>query len=79
MVDIAKGAPARAAAAKAFVSDPETYSRLRNDADVLYDVARGKAMVLVRPIAQKLLGKAVFENNAELQTVAYSEEAIAAE
>jgi predicted nucleotide-binding protein (sugar kinase/HSP70/actin superfamily) len=97
VVDIAKAAPARAASVKEFISDPETFARLRNDAEVIYDVARGKAMDHIRPIAQKLLGKAVFENNPELefgasghderalrpnpqvQTVGYSEEAIAAE
>jgi predicted nucleotide-binding protein (sugar kinase/HSP70/actin superfamily) len=79
VVELAKGLPARAIEAKAFVADPETYARLRNDAEVLLDVARGKAMDHIRPVAQKLLGKAVFENNSELQTVAYNEEAIAAE
>ncbi len=79
VIDLAKALPARAVSVKAFVSDPETLVRLRNDADVLLDVARGKAMDHIRPVAQKLLGKAIFENNSELQTVAYNEEAIAAE
>jgi predicted transcriptional regulator len=79
VVDFAKGLPGRAVEAKAFVTDPETYVRLRNDAEVIADFARGKAMDHLRPIAQRLLGKAVFENNSELQTVAYNQEAIAAE
>ncbi len=76
---IAKAAPGRVAAVSAFLADPETRVRLRHDAEVALDIVRGKAMDHIRPIAQKLLGKAVFENNSELQTVGYSQEAIAAE
>lgn len=79
VIDLAKGVPERAARAKAVVTDPETFERLRNDGAVVLDIARGKAMDHIRPIAQKLLGKAVFENNPEVQTIAYNEEAIAAE
>ena len=79
LVELAKAVPGRAARAKAVMTDPETYEMLRNDGAVVLDVARGKAMDHLRPIAQKLLGKAVFENNAELHTVGYAEEAIAAE
>jgi hypothetical protein len=79
VVGIAKAAPARFAAVGSFLTDPETRVRLRHDADVALDIVRGKAMDHIRPIAQKLLGKAVFENNSELRTVGYSEEAIAAE
>jgi predicted nucleotide-binding protein (sugar kinase/HSP70/actin superfamily) len=79
VVDFVKAVPGRALAAKAVVTNPETIERLRNDATVVYDIARGKAMDHLRPIGQKLLGKAVFENNPEVRTVAYSEEAIAAE
>jgi predicted nucleotide-binding protein (sugar kinase/HSP70/actin superfamily) len=79
LVGFAKAVPERAARAKAVVTDPETFARLRNDGAVVLDIARGKAMDHLRPIAQKLLGKAVFENNAELHTVGYAEEAIAAE
>lgn len=78
-IDLAKAVPERAARAKAVVSDPETFERLRNDGAVVLDIARGKAMDHIRPIAQKLLGKAVFENNPEVQTIAYNQEAIAAE
>ncbi len=79
VVDVAKAAPARVAAVGAFLADPETRVRLRHDAEVALDIVRGKAMDHIRPIAQKLLGKAVFENNSELHTVGYSQEAIAAE
>jgi predicted nucleotide-binding protein (sugar kinase/HSP70/actin superfamily) len=79
VVGLAKAAPESVSRAAAFLSDPETHERLRHDAAVVYDIARGKAMDHLRPIAQKLLGKAVFENNSELHTVGYSEEAIAAE
>ncbi len=79
VIDFAKGVPAQAVRAKAVVTNPETFERLRNDGAVVLDIARGKAMDHLRPIAQKLLGKAVFENNPEIPTVAYSEEPIAAE
>ncbi len=79
VVSIAKAAPSRVAAVGAFLVDPETRTRLRHDAEVALDIARGKAMNHIRPIAQKLLGKAVFENNSELRTVGYAEEVIAAE
>ncbi len=79
VIDFAKTVPGRAAKAKDAAFNPETIVRLRNDAEVIVDIARGKAMDHIRPIAQKLLGKAVFENNSELQTVAYNDEPIAAE
>ncbi|MBK8254344.1 MAG: 2-hydroxyglutaryl-CoA dehydratase [Polyangiaceae bacterium] len=79
VIDLVKRVPAKAAEVKALATNPETYDRLRNDGAVVYDMARGKAMDHIRPIAQKLLGKAVFENNPEVTTVGYSEEAIAAE
>lgn len=79
VIEMAKAVPERAARAKAVATDPETLERLRNDGAVVLDIARGKAMDHIRPIAQKLLGKAVFENNPEVRTVAYSEEPIAAE
>ncbi|MEZ4302055.1 MAG: 2-hydroxyglutaryl-CoA dehydratase [Polyangiaceae bacterium] len=78
VVDMMKAVPVGAAKVKAVATDPETFERLRNDGAVLLDMARGKAMDHIRPIAQKLLGKAVFENNSELRTVRY-EEPIAAE
>ncbi len=43
------------------------------------DLLRGKAMDRFRPIAQKLMGKAIFENNPEVAHLAYNDEPIAAE
>ena len=79
VIELAKAVPGRVAKAGAFFADPETHERLRHDAAVVIDIARGKAMDHLRPVAQKLLGKAVFENNSELKTVGYAEETIAAE
>lgn len=58
--------PAKASAAAAFVRDPETHQRLRHDWALLGEILGGKAKESFGPLAQKLLGKAYFENNAEV-------------
>jgi hypothetical protein len=76
----ALAAPGVAQQAVAFARDPETHDRVRHDYELLRDLARGKAKERLIPLAQKLLGKAYFENNREVaETVAYNDEPIAAE
>jgi predicted nucleotide-binding protein (sugar kinase/HSP70/actin superfamily) len=78
--DAAVAAPGAAARAVAFARDPETQDRVRHDYELVSDLVRGKAKERLLPLAQKLLGKAYFENNREVaETVAYSGEPIAAE
>jgi hypothetical protein len=42
-------------------------------------VVQGKAKERLIPLAQKLFGKAIFENNPEVAHVTYQSDAIAAE
>jgi len=77
--EIAAAAPGAARKAAAFARDPETRERLAQDWELVRDLAQGKARELLLPLGQRLLGKAVFENNPEVATVAYSGEPIAAE
>jgi hypothetical protein len=74
-----KGAPEKARAAKAFVTSPETLSRVREDAALIGDILRGKAKERFSPLLKKLAGKAYFENNAEVSHIGYNAEPIAAE
>jgi predicted nucleotide-binding protein (sugar kinase/HSP70/actin superfamily) len=71
--------PEAARKAIAFARDPETHERLRQDYSLVRDLVAGKAKERFAPLAQKLLGKAYFENNPEVSSVAYNGEAIAAE
>jgi len=75
----ALGTPAAARKAVAFVRDPETHARLEQDFLLVRDLLQGKAREHLVPMAQRLLGKAVFENNPEVSHLAHSGEAIAAE
>jgi predicted nucleotide-binding protein (sugar kinase/HSP70/actin superfamily) len=76
----ALAAPGAARKAAAFVRDPETRERLGNDFALVRDLVQGKAKERFVPLLQKLLGKAVFENNPEVTTVTYpDEQPIAAE
>jgi predicted nucleotide-binding protein (sugar kinase/HSP70/actin superfamily) len=76
----AVAAPGAAQQVIAFARDAETHDRLRHDYELVRDLARGKARERLIPLAQKLLGKAYFENNREVaETVAYNDEPIAAE
>ena len=43
------------------------------------DIVRGKAMDRFRPLLERLMGKAIFENNPEIPSYAHSDEPIAAE
>ncbi|MFT3776331.1 MAG: 2-hydroxyglutaryl-CoA dehydratase [Minicystis sp.] len=72
--------PEAARKAAAFVRDPETHDRIRQDWELVRDLVQGKAKEQLLPLAQKLFGKALFENNAEIATMQrHDEEAIAAE
>jgi predicted nucleotide-binding protein (sugar kinase/HSP70/actin superfamily) len=71
--------PGLVAKARAIAADPDTKERLKQDASMIGDLLRGKAMDRFRPIAQKLMGKAIFENNPEVAHLAYNDEPIAAE
>lgn len=75
----AKNAPGAIADAYKTVTDPETVARVREDVMVLRDLVRGKTMDRMLPLLQRLMGKAVFENNPEIPSYAHNEEAIAAE
>ena len=66
--DAAAAAPAAAMKVVAFARDPETHERLRQDYHLVRDIASGKAKERALPILQKLLGKAIFENNPEIRT-----------
>jgi hypothetical protein len=77
--DAALAAPAAVRRAVDFARDPETQERLGQDVALARELLSGKARERLIPIAQHFLGKAVFENNAEVRTVAYAEEPIAAE
>jgi len=60
-------------------TDPDTIAKVKEDAAVMRDVVRGKAMDRFRPLLERLMGKAVFENNPEIPTYGHAGEAIAAE
>ncbi|WP_437574702.1 2-hydroxyglutaryl-CoA dehydratase [Sorangium sp. So ce887] len=72
-------APAKANAVGAFLTNPETLSRAREDVALLRDIIGGKASERFKPLVKRLAGKAYFENNPEVSPAAYSGEAIAAE
>ncbi|MRG96443.1 2-hydroxyglutaryl-CoA dehydratase [Polyangium spumosum] len=75
--DAAVAAPGAIAEVYRKATDPETITKVREDALVLKDIVRGKAMERFRPLLEQLMGKAVFENNPEIRTTTY--EPIAAE
>ena len=82
VLDAARGAPAMAQKVVAFARDPETHARLREDVSLVRELARGKARERLMPLAEKLFGKAIFENNPEIapaDSMGYSGEPIAAE
>jgi predicted nucleotide-binding protein (sugar kinase/HSP70/actin superfamily) len=63
VVDQAKKTPGRLAAARDFATSPETHERLRADAEVLWDLVRGKAKDRFAPLMQRLSSRAVFEHH----------------
>jgi predicted nucleotide-binding protein (sugar kinase/HSP70/actin superfamily) len=72
--------PVLVAKAKTALSDPETKERIAQDVALVKDLLRGQAMQRFQPLAQKLMGKAIFENNPEVaHLVDPGHEAIAAE
>lgn len=77
---IAAAVPGLVAKVKTALADPETKERLAEDVALVKDLVRGQAMQRFQPLAQKLMGKAIFENNPEVaHLVDPGHEAIAAE
>ncbi len=70
-------APEAARKAIAFARDPETHERLSHDVALVRELARGKAKERLMPLAQQFLGKAIFENNREIQQQERAEAAAA--
>jgi predicted nucleotide-binding protein (sugar kinase/HSP70/actin superfamily) len=70
--DAAIAAPGAVQKAVAFARDPETHERLHQDYLLVRDIASGKVKERAMPILQKLLGKAIFENNPEIRTETYA-------
>lgn len=66
---IAAETPAKVLKLKESVTDPEVHARLREDADLLRDIIAGKAKDRFKPLVEKLMGSAIFENNPEIVTV----------
>ncbi len=56
-----------------------TRARLEQDFHLVRDLVQGKAREHLVPLAQRLLGRAVFENDAEAANLAHDHQAIAAE
>jgi predicted nucleotide-binding protein (sugar kinase/HSP70/actin superfamily) len=89
-VDKAKGAataaqkmaaetPGKVLKLKETLTDPEVHARLREDASLLGDILAGKAKDRFKPLVEKLMGSAIFENNPEIVTMRRNDEAMAAE
>jgi hypothetical protein len=72
-------APEVARRAVAFARDPRTYARLEQDLLLARDLLEGKTREHLLPLAQRLLGKAISEDDAQAANLAHSGEAIAAE
>ncbi len=70
----AASVPGMVEKAKATLTDPETKARLTEDVALVKDLVRGKAMERFGPIAQKLMGKAVFENNPEVAHLVHEDD-----
>ncbi len=77
--EIARKTPAALATAYKTVTDPETIEKVRADASLVRELVSGKTMDTLRPLLERLMGKAIFENNSELRTTTYQPEVIAAE
>jgi predicted nucleotide-binding protein (sugar kinase/HSP70/actin superfamily) len=75
---IAAETPAKMLKLKETVTDPEVHARLREDADLLRDIITGKAKERFKPLVEKLMGSAIFENNPEVVTHRH-DDAMAAE
>ena len=65
-VAAAKATPAKVASFRTWLEKPETQERLRQDAELVIDLVRGKTKERFGPLLAKLAGKAYFENNAEV-------------
>jgi hypothetical protein len=77
--EAALAAPQAAQKVAAFAQAPETHARLAQDWELVRDLVQGKAKERLIPLAQKLFGKAIFENNPEVAHVVRHDDAIAAE
>jgi predicted nucleotide-binding protein (sugar kinase/HSP70/actin superfamily) len=79
--EIARKTPSALATAYRAATDPEMIEKVRADATLVRDLVTGKAMDSFRPLLERLMGKAIFENNSELRTTTYQpdREVIAAE
>jgi predicted nucleotide-binding protein (sugar kinase/HSP70/actin superfamily) len=75
---IAAETPAKMLKLKETMTDPEVHARLREDADLLRDIITGKAKERFKPLVEKLMGSAIFENNPEVVTHRH-DDAMAAE
>jgi predicted nucleotide-binding protein (sugar kinase/HSP70/actin superfamily) len=62
----AASVPGFVAKARETLTDPETKERIAEDVALVKDLLRGQAMQRFQPLAQKLMGKAIFENNPEV-------------
>ncbi|NUP06658.1 MAG: 2-hydroxyglutaryl-CoA dehydratase, partial [Polyangiaceae bacterium] len=79
-VEAVKSAPGKVQAFVAWAKQPETQERLRQDAELVADLIRGKAKERFGPLVAKLAGKAYFENNPEVAHVVHEDNmAVAAE
>ena len=63
IVEQVKKTPERLAAVRDFATAPETHERLKADAEVLWDLARGKAKERFGPLMSRLSQRAVFEHH----------------
>ncbi|HSO00043.1 MAG TPA: hypothetical protein VLS89_17235 [Candidatus Nanopelagicales bacterium] len=77
--ELAVSAPAKARAARDWITSPETKERVREDVTLLADLARGKVKERFGPLVARLAAKAYFENNPEVSQVVRESEPIAAE
>ena len=72
--DAAKRAPETMSNVVKAVKDPENIARAKEDVAVLRDILQGKAEERLKPIVQKLFGKAIFDNNPKIRASQFVEE-----
>lgn len=73
------GVPGRVAKVARTLTDPEVRERIKTDAEIVMDLARGKANTLYGPLVKRLMGKAYYENNREVNEIPGMSDALAAE
>jgi predicted nucleotide-binding protein (sugar kinase/HSP70/actin superfamily) len=69
VADVAKATPGKLKALGAWLSNKENQARMKQDAELIVDLASGRAKDHFGPLLSKLAGKAFFENNAEVAHV----------